>query len=33
MGYYTEAELPFYYGLFDDSTLCVNFFCSLLGPT
>jgi phospholipase C len=33
MGYYTEQELPFYYGLFEDSTLCVNFFCSLLGPT
>jgi len=33
MGYYTEAELPFYYGLFEDSTLCANMFCSLLGPT
>ena len=33
MGYYTEQELPFYYSLFDDSTLCGNFFCSLLGPT
>ena len=33
MGYYTEQELPFYYGLFEDSTLCANFFCSLLGPT
>ena len=33
MGYYTEQELPFYYGLFDDSTLCGNMFCSLLGPT
>src|SRR6476661_329313 len=33
MGYYTAAELPFYYSLFDDSTLCVNLFCSLLGPT
>jgi phospholipase C len=33
MGYYTETELPFYYSLFDDSTLCGNFFCSLLGPT
>jgi phospholipase C len=33
LGYYTEAELPFYYGLFEDSTLCVNFFSSLLGPT
>jgi phospholipase C len=33
MGYYTENELPFYYSLFDEFTLCVNFFCSLLGPT
>jgi phospholipase C len=33
MGYYTAAELPFYYSLFADSTLCANFFCSLLGPT
>ena len=33
MGYYTAAELPFYYSLFDDFTLCGNYFCSLLGPT
>jgi phospholipase C len=33
MGYYTAQELPFYYSLFENSTLCVNFFCSLLGPT
>ncbi|HEX6984005.1 MAG TPA: alkaline phosphatase family protein, partial [Planctomycetaceae bacterium] len=33
MGYYTAAELPFYYSLHDSSTLCANFFCSLLGPT
>jgi phospholipase C len=33
MGYYTARELPFYYSLFADSTLCVNYFCSLLGPT
>ena len=26
-------ELPFYYGLFDNSALCTNYFCSLLGPT
>jgi phospholipase C len=32
-GYYTAAELPFYYGLFDDSALVANYFCSLLGPT
>jgi phospholipase C len=33
LGYYTATELPFYYSLFNDSTLCGNFFCSLLGPT
>jgi phospholipase C len=33
MGYYTAQELPFYYSLFANSTLCANFFCSLLGPT
>jgi phospholipase C len=33
MGYYTAAELPYYYSLFDDFTLCANYFCSLLGPT
>jgi phospholipase C len=33
MGFYTAAELPFYYSLFDEFTLCGNYFCSLLGPT
>ncbi len=33
MGYYTGADLPFYYSLFQDFTLCVNYFCSLTGPT
>jgi phospholipase C len=33
MGCYTAEELPFYYGLIEEFTLCVNFFCSLLGPT
>jgi phospholipase C len=33
MGYYTARELPFYYSLFDTSTLCVNYFCSVMGPT
>jgi phospholipase C len=33
MGYYTEADLPFYYSLFETSTLCANYFCSQLGPT
>jgi phospholipase C len=33
MGYYTKADLPFYYSLFDEFTLCANYFCSLMGPT
>ncbi|HXH95972.1 MAG TPA: alkaline phosphatase family protein, partial [Gaiellaceae bacterium] len=33
LGYYTATALPFYYGLFEDSTLCANYFSSLLGPT
>src|SRR5579864_963651 len=33
IGYYTARELPFYYGLFADSALCANYFCSVLGPT
>ena len=33
IGYYTADELPFYYSLFDNSALCANYFCSLLGPT
>jgi phospholipase C len=33
LGYYAAADLPFYYSLFQSSTLCVNYFCSVLGPT
>jgi phospholipase C len=33
LGYYTADDLPFYYGLFDRSTLCVNYFSSVMGPT
>jgi phospholipase C len=33
LGYYTAADLPFYYSLFETSTLCANYFCSQLGPT
>ncbi|MHB8688734.1 MAG: phospholipase C [Candidatus Dormibacteraceae bacterium] len=33
MGYYGAADLSFYYGLFESSTLCVNYFGSILGPT
>ncbi len=33
MAYYTQASLPYYYSLFRESTLCVNYHCSQLGPT
>ena len=33
LGYYTAQDLPFYYSLFSDFTLCGNYFCSVLGPT
>ena len=33
MLYYTEPSLPFYYSLFRNFTLCVNYHCSQLGPT
>ena len=33
LGFYTQRELSFYYGLFENYTLCVNYFCSVLGPT
>jgi phospholipase C len=33
MGYYLQADLPFYYSLFNDFSLCTNYFCSLMGPT
>lgn len=33
LGYYTEADLAFYYGLAKSSALCVNYFSSLMGPT
>jgi phospholipase C len=33
IGYYTAAELPFYYSLLGDSALLANYFCSVLGPT
>jgi phospholipase C len=31
--YYDGSDLPYYYALADDFTLCGNYFCSLLGPT
>jgi phospholipase C len=33
MGYYTRADLPYYYSLADAFTLCDNYFCSVMGPT
>ncbi len=33
MGYYTRAELPYYYAVADAFTLCDNYFCSVIGPT
>ena len=33
MGYYTQQDLPFYYSLFSNFTLCANYFCSVMGPT
>jgi len=33
MGYYTRADLPYYYALADSFTLCDNYFCSVIGPT
>lgn len=33
MGYYTRADLGFYYALADAFTLCDNYFCSVMGPT
>jgi phospholipase C len=33
MGYYTRADLPFFYSVADAFTLCDNYFCSVFGPT
>jgi phospholipase C len=33
MGYYTRADLPFYYALADAFTICDNYHCSVMGPT
>ena len=33
MGYYTRADLPFYYALADAFTLCDGYHCSVMGPT
>jgi len=33
MGYYDSNDLPFYYDLVKNFTICDNYFCSVLGPT
>jgi len=33
MGYYDSADIPFYYELVENFTICDNYFCSVLGPT
>ncbi|HEY3701853.1 MAG TPA: alkaline phosphatase family protein [Acidimicrobiales bacterium] len=33
MGYYTRADLPFYYALADAFTICDAYHCSVLGPS
>ena len=33
MGYYERSDLPFYYALADNFTLCDGYHCSVLGPT
>src|ERR1700676_2484248 len=33
MGYYTRADLPFYFAVADAFTICDNYFCSAMGPS
>jgi phospholipase C len=33
MGYYTRADIPYYYSVADAFTICDNYFCSVMGPT
>jgi phospholipase C len=33
MGYYDSSDIPFYYELVQNFTICDNYFCSVLGPT
>jgi phospholipase C len=33
MGHFSRTDLPFYYALADNFTICDNYFCSVLGPT
>src|ERR1700724_498992 len=32
MGYYTRADIPYYYAVADAFTICDNYFCSVMGP-
>ena len=33
MGYFTRDDIPFYYELAENFTICDHYFCSVLGPT
>jgi phospholipase C len=33
MGYYTDADIPYYYSLLPESTLCAEYFCGMLTET
>jgi phospholipase C len=33
MGFHNRSDLPFYYALADEFTICDNYFCSVIGPT
>jgi len=33
MGYFTRADIPFYYALADAFTVCDAYYCSIFGPT
>lgn len=33
MGYFGRADLPYYWALADEFTLCDGYFCSVIGPT
>ena len=33
MGYYTRADLPYYYAIADNYTICDGYHCAVMGPT
>jgi phospholipase C len=33
MGYYTRADIPYYYAVAGAFTICDNYFCSVIGPS